>query len=114
MIYSVWQPGAHIYRYYDVPEKFADDVPTPRRTSKSPIGVAPEEISYQLPAGAVATGSGAEAKGVVVHTLPSRPGGGAPALGSFESLNAVNWLVLGVGGYFLAKTLDRIFYGKKR
>jgi hypothetical protein len=114
MIYSVWQPGSHVYRYYDVSEKFADDVPTPRRSGKSPIGAAPEEISWQLPPGAQAIGSGPEAKGVVVHTLPSRPGGGAPALGSFESLNVTNWLTLAVGGYFLGKLLDSVIYGKKR
>lgn len=115
MIYSVWQPGSHIYRYYDVPEQFADDTPSPRRSGQSPIGAAPEEISWQLPATAPAepVGSGPEPKGVVVHTLPKRPGGGAPSLGSFESLNAVNWLTLAVGGYFLSKVLDHLIYGKR-
>jgi hypothetical protein len=113
MIYSVWQPGSHVYRYYDVPEQYADDVPTPRRSGKSPIGAAPEEISWRLPASAQPVGSGEAPKGVVVHTLPSRPGGGAPSLGSYESLNAVNWLTLAVGGYFLSKALDHVVFGKK-
>lgn len=67
MIYSVWQPSTHTYKYYEDSVGFSDQGPKPSVRGGVSIGSAPGEISWKLPSDAKAIGEGTEAKGVVVH-----------------------------------------------
>lgn len=84
MIYSVWNYGSQRYDYFEGP----GEVP-PYGWFRRPTPGAlrqPEEIAARLPQGAVYTGSGSLARGVIATDLPgvgtadtSRPGSGAGA-----------------------------------
>lgn len=96
MIYSVWQPDKHVYKYYQDNLGIADDGPTPTIRSKTKLGCAPCDASWKLPPNAIYKGIGPDAKGVVIH-----PGGSNFSLGGFEMGDALTPIAL-VGLTYLA------------
>lgn len=81
MIYSKWRPSTGGYDYFeakgqDIP--LGNDLPVPRLSGGTRIGVASIEAGRPVPSGARKAGSGALAKGLVA---PTRSG----ALGTLQA-----------------------------
>lgn len=82
MKYSVWNTATATYDYYEAPGTLRAGViaPTPRLPSGGRLGLAPQRAGRPLPVGAVLTGSGPYAQGMVA----TRNGG---ALGDFFGMD---------------------------
>ncbi len=67
MRYSKWLPDRGGYAYYESPERLGlgDDLPVPRLSQSSPIGVASTDIGRAMPLGAKLVGYGPLAQGSV-------------------------------------------------
>jgi hypothetical protein len=67
MIYSKWLPDKGGYAYYETKERrgLGDDLPTPRLSQTSSIGVASTDAGRALPLGAKIVGYGPIARGCV-------------------------------------------------
>ncbi len=104
MIYSKWLPDRGGYQYYDVPERrgIGDDLPIPRLTQVSPIGVASTSIGRTPPLAGKIVGFGPLAKGCI---MPLDKSGLAGVAGS-----SVNYW-LPVAAIFSA--IAGVFFGKK-
>jgi len=100
MIYSKWLPDKGGYAYYETSERrgLGDDLPTPRMTAASDLGVASTDAGRALPLGAKLVGCGAVAKGCV--TVLDRSGlnglGGESASSVMLACAAVASAVAGV------------------
>jgi hypothetical protein len=104
MIYSVWNPDAKIYTYYET--GMHDDRPPVTghlsaggKFSRAELGMDPATAGWPLPAGAKQTGTGADPRGMIA-TL-----GGL----SNNETSLVKLLLAGGVGYWLWK-----HWGKKR
>lgn len=104
MIYSRWRPDTGGYDYFESSERYglADDLPIPRLTARSLIGVSSIVAGRAAPAGARYIGRGKSARGVVMPT--SRSGlSGIPIL---DRVPAWGWAIAGIGvGIVLARRL---------
>ena len=96
MFYSVWKPDRQVYLYYEDSKGVSDDGPTPSKFNLSKLGNAPSEISWRLPIDAKSIGSGAKARGVVIHP---------ESLGDFEMGGALPWVGLVIAAFLIYKTL---------
>lgn len=67
MIYSKWLPDKGGYAYYETTERrgLGDDLPTPRLSQASDLGVASTDAGRPLPLGAKLVGYGPVARGCV-------------------------------------------------
>lgn len=105
MIYSSWQPDRGGYAYYETPERrgLGDDLPTPRLTNTTSIGVASTDIGRPLPRGAKLVGYGALARGSV--TVTDRSGLGTSSGAAAHAPMLIVLAVGALGGYFLVTKL---------
>lgn len=72
MTYSVWNPAAMVFDYYESPGALRDGVfapPAPLAGGHS-LGLAPDEAARSLPVGAKHVGSGPYAKGLIASRNP--------------------------------------------
>ena len=103
MIYSQWKPDTGRYEYFESPERYArgDDLPVPRLSFASAIGVPSTEIG-RSPSGALRrVGDGEYARGMILPL--SRAG-----LLSGTTLTSMlpGWAWMGVGiavGWWLSR-----------
>lgn len=107
MIYSKWLPDKGGYAYYETPERrgLGDDLPTPRLSQMSDIGVASTDAGRALPLGAKLVGYGPVAKGCV--TVLDRSG-----LNGFSVGTPTNALILAgaaIASVFVGTRLARRF-----
>ncbi len=68
MIFSRWRPDTGGYDYFDSPSTrygLGDDLPVPRLTNTTELGVASTDIGRPIPGDAVLVGSGPIARGMV-------------------------------------------------
>jgi hypothetical protein len=67
-MYSKWRPDRGGYQYYDVAERrgLGDDLPIPRLSQVSSIGVASTSVGRTPPLAGKLVGSGAVAKGCIL------------------------------------------------
>jgi hypothetical protein len=107
MIYSRWRPDTGGYDYFDSPSTrygLGDDLPVPRLTDTTELGVASTDIGRQTPSDAVLVGSGPIARGMITPMSTS----GLKGLGlDFSSegvkLGAAILVALGLG-FLLGKS----------
>lgn len=95
MLYSVWKPELSLYEYYQDGKNFLDESPTPIARARTKLGSSMNDISWKVPNGSRKVGSGAIAKGIVVHQ----------GLGSDDTITAFlggTGIVVLVGGLALA------------
>lgn len=85
MLYSVWDPSARSYDYYQTAAAAPTAPPDPTHLERKALGLATEEAAWPLPSDARWVGRGAVARGVVAAkrgALGSFAGGKtAPAIG---------------------------------
>lgn len=98
MRYSKWIPDRGGYAYYDSPERLGlgDDLPVPRLSQSSPIGVASTEIGRAMPLGAKIVGYGALAQGSIAPL--DRSGLSGLGLGIVDMPRALMFSALAVVG----------------
>ena len=68
MIFSRWRPDTGGYDYFDSPSTrygLGDDLPVPRLTNASELGVASTDIGRPIPSDGVLLGSGPLARGML-------------------------------------------------
>jgi hypothetical protein len=106
MIFSRWRPDTGGYDYFDSPSTrfgLGDDLPVPRLSNTTELGVASTDVGRPLPADAVHVGSGPIARGMIAPMSTS----GLTGLGlDFSSpalkIGAVVIVAAGVG-YWVGK-----------
>jgi hypothetical protein len=75
-LYSVWNPHARHYEYYQAAGDEPLGPPDPRHMPRRPaLGVAPTSAAWPLPAGARLVGRGPYARGKVAETSARRASG---------------------------------------
>lgn len=93
MIYSVWNPAARLYHYYEDNKPPTATPPTPSHLKGQPneLGWASDKASWKLPSGAKQIGTGQQARGMV-------------ATSDFD-VGGLPWglILAGVGIWFLVK-----------
>lgn len=98
MLYSVWNPSALNYDYYQAVGGLKDGFATPPKlTSGHELGLTPEQATRPLPAGSVKVGSGDRAMGLIATTS-----GGQLGFLEFDS-NTKKAALLIVCAFFLYK-----------
>lgn len=99
MIYSVWDHGDRLYKYYETKEKSAaTSAPSPKHIRSSRLGASPEDAAWPLPAGARLVGRGKYPKGYIASTSS-----GGNALGILPALTPNNVILYGVVGFLAWK-----------
>lgn len=107
MIYSRWKPTTGGYDYFkanetDVP--LGNDLPVPKISGGTKIGVASVDIGRPIPAGAARMGSGPLAIGLIA---PTRKAGALSGLGDLVTSTipaAYLWLSAGLlGGWAIRR-----------
>lgn len=100
MRYSKWLPDRGGYAYYESSQRLGlgDDLPVPRLSQSSPIGVASTEIGRPLPLGAKLVGYGPLPQGSIVPL--DRSGLGGLGLGAVDMPRMLMLTALGVAGAF--------------
>lgn len=102
MIYSVWNPVAKQYDYFQSPSKPTDaDTPVPNHLKskpKSPVGLS-SDVAWPLPSDAVRVGSGLIAKGSIAMV------GGEVGLSGFEigGIPVIPVVIVAAIGWFLLR-----------
>jgi hypothetical protein len=116
MIYSCFDHGLGMYRYYADERGHATngDLAVPKLpVTSSKIGTSSLEAGRPLPSGAKPTGTGFRARGIVV-----RCAGDGTSLGALgapgENTSCVTWLVGGIGiGLVVALFVNAKFGGRE-
>jgi len=96
--YSKWLPDRGGYAYYESSERLGlgDDLPVPRLSQSSPIGVASTEVGRSMPLGAKLVGYGSLAQGSIAPL--DRSGLSGLGLGSVDMPRALVLSALAVVG----------------
>lgn len=94
MIYSVWDHGSRIYRYYQTRDRDpATHSPKPSHLKSSRLGLSPDQAAWPLPPGARLVGQGKYPKGQIASK------GGGIGLGILPvDLTVSNVFILGTLG----------------
>ena len=94
MIYSVWDPQRHVYKYYQGPTLPYGDVPAPRHLQPTALGVSAEDAAWPLPGNARPIGEGQEPRGMI-------------AMAGSGTVSGSGWIVL-VGLAITAYGLNKV------
>lgn len=97
MLYSVWNPTAKRYDYYQTSTAQAATHATapPKALFANELGASPDQGAWSLPMGAKLIGSGELARGRVASK------GGVLAMGDLPvpQLGTASWILIGLGAY---------------
>jgi hypothetical protein len=99
MMFSVWDHGERLYKYYSSPEKdAATSAPKPKHLGSAALGLSPEQAAWPLPSSAKLVGRGKQPRGYIAST------GGKP-LGLIPGgISPTKLIIAGVLGYFAYKS----------
>lgn len=101
MIYSVWSQAQRAYDYYRTPERSEDtSAPKASHLRHGPLGLAPEDAAWPLPANAVWYGRGKYAKGFIASARS--PGQALSGLLNID-FTITNLGLLALSGYLVWK-----------
>jgi len=103
VIYSQWRPDIGGYDYYDAPGQsvgIGDDLPVPRLSGGTDIGIPSNEAGRSIPSGSTRVGSGPVARGLVAPMSRSGVLGASMSIG----IGNIGMLALGIGiGWWIWK-----------
>jgi hypothetical protein len=105
MIYSRWRPDKGGYDYFETSERYGlgDDLPVPKLSASSAIGVASVDAGRVPPTHARFVGSGRYAKGMIMPT--SRAGLSGTSILDDNRVFVIGLVVVGVAGYWYGRRL---------
>jgi hypothetical protein len=93
MLYSVWDPRARAFDYYESKEVQPTHTPAARHVPTSGLGATPDETAWPLPPAARKIGSGATARGRIATR----------GLGAFEGASPFKLLALAAVLFYVGK-----------